>query len=73
MEEKLFEHFEQKGKLTGLSTLQIEKFRFACLKSIKENPDLEFDDLLIACRIYLNFIINSPTVDLGPIQSPKSA
>lgn len=71
MEKRLYEHFLHSGKLSAFTTEQLNKFEFACLKSVKENPDLDFNDLLIACRIYFNFIRDFPTVDLGPIVLPK--
>lgn len=60
MEKELFEQFEKKGKLKGLSELQIEKFKFACKKAIEVNPKLDFDGLLEACSIYLKLIIGDP-------------
>ena len=70
MEEKLFNHFQSEGKLCGLDKVQIEKFRLACVKAVIENPSLGFGDLCIACRIYLNFIIDFPDIDLGCIKYP---
>ena len=39
-----------------------------CEKYIKENPSLGFSGWVVAANIYLNFILDSPTIDLGPIQ-----
>jgi hypothetical protein len=71
MKEELFLHFERAGALSGLSETQINKFKFACEKAVAENPGLGFNDLCIACRVYLNFISDSPDIDLGPIRMPK--
>jgi len=67
MDKKIFAHFESMGALSGLTDLQISKFEFACEKAVEENPKLGFNDLCIACRIYLNFIINFPDLDLGSV------
>lgn len=71
MEKELYEHFLKNGKLTEFSDVQRDKFEYACLKAVKENPDLDFNDLLIACRIYFNFIRDFPKIDLGPIVQPN--
>lgn len=63
MEIKLFEHFEGSGKLDGLHPLQVEKFRICCRKAVVENPDLNFNELIGACRVYLYFVKEFP--DLG--------
>lgn len=48
-----------------LDTLQEIKFRLACFKSIKENPNLSsLSDLAIAANIYLNFILRYPDMEL---------
>ena len=60
MEKELFNYFLQLGKLEGFSPIQIKKFEYACKKSIIENPDLKFEELLIACKVYLNFIRDFP-------------
>ncbi|MCL2290855.1 MAG: hypothetical protein FWC34_09185 [Bacteroidetes bacterium] len=67
MDENLFLHFESIGALSGLTELQLSKFEFACEKAVEENPNLGFDDLCIACGVYLNFIISFPELDLGPV------
>jgi len=38
----------------------IAKFRICCKKAVDENPDHVFDELIIACRIYLNYLIEFP-------------
>lgn len=65
MEERLFNHFKMKGLLVEFSEIQVSKFRFACSKAVLENPNLGFNDLLIACRIYLGVIREFPDCDLG--------
>jgi hypothetical protein len=67
LEEELYHEILKKRRVT-LSPMQDEKFRFACKKSIPENPGLGFSGLLLACNIYLNFILDSPDLDLGPIK-----
>lgn len=57
MDIELFNHFEALGKLDGLHPMVITKFRICCKKAVDENPDFGFDDLIIACRIYLNLLI----------------
>lgn len=47
-----------------LNKLEQEKFKIACKKAFKENPELNFEDLVTACNIYLNFILNFPDDDL---------
>lgn len=68
MENKLYRYFSNSEKLNGFTQLQMEKFKYACKKAVQENPDLGFNDLCIACRIYMNFIREFPGIDLGPIQ-----
>lgn len=70
LEEKLFETVIKKRGIK-LSIIDAEKFRFACKKSIPENPYASYDDLLVVCNIYLNFILSSPTIDLGGIKLPE--
>lgn len=70
MESMLFEEFAIKGKLTDLSSYQVEQFRYACKKAVVENPDLNLPDLCIAARIYLNFIREFPDIDLGGLHPP---
>lgn len=67
MEDKLFNHFMMKGMLNDFTDNQVEKFRFSCKKAVLENPQLDFNDLLKACRIYLGFIRDFPECDLGDI------
>lgn len=48
-----------------LNPLQDIKFRMACYKSIKENPQLEdLRDWAIAASIYLNFILRNPGIEI---------
>lgn len=68
MHEKLFAHFDENGLLKGLHPMQVEKFRYACEKAVVENPDLGFNNLIIACRVYLNLIYDLPEIDLGGIR-----
>lgn len=67
MEERLFNHFKMKGSLVEFSEDQVSKFRFACSKAILENPNLGFNDLLFACKIYLDIIRDFPGCDLGDV------
>ena len=67
--DRLYNHCIQKRRLE-LTEGQADLFRYACEKSIKENPSLDFDNLSIAANIYLNLILDNPTIDLGPIQEP---
>ncbi len=53
-----------------LSDIQNEKFLFACEKSIAENPPLNFQGWKQAASIYLNYILDFPELDLGPIVMP---
>jgi len=46
------------------------KFHYACKKAILENPDLGFNDWVIAAKVYLTFIIDFPDLDLGPVMPP---
>ena len=70
LEEKLYrEVLEKRG--AKLTTEQDEKFRYACMKAIPENPGASYFDLMAACHIYLSFILNNPTLDLGPVKLPK--
>lgn len=64
METKLFNHFETLGKLEGLHSTVVAKFSICCKKAVVENPDLGFDELIIACRIYLNLLIEFPGLQL---------
>ena len=68
MDNKLFMHFENNGALSNLTDEQISKFKFACKKAVVDNPKLDFNDLCIACRIYLNFIISFPDLNLGSLR-----
>jgi len=67
LEEKLYnEVLEKRGAI--LNPDQEQKFRYACMKVIPENPGAGYFDLMAACHIYLNFILNNPEIDLGPIK-----
>lgn len=70
METKLFEHFSAMGKLNNLHAIDVEKFKYACKKAVLENPSLGFEDLCMACNIYLNLIKEFPQIDLGDIKLP---
>ena len=70
LEEKLYQEVLRKRNVE-LNPVQEKNFRFACKKSIPENPDADFDDLLLACNIYLNFILSFPSIDLGGIVLPE--
>jgi hypothetical protein len=70
LEEKLFHGVLEKRNVI-LTPDQSEKLRYACKKAILENPGLGYEGLLTACNIYLNLILSSPTIDLGPIIQPK--
>jgi len=67
LEEELYHQILKKRKVV-LNSVQAEKFKFACKKSIPENPGLDFSGLLLACNVYLNFILDFPDLDLGPIK-----
>ncbi|MGV3588111.1 MAG: hypothetical protein ACO1OF_13985 [Adhaeribacter sp.] len=54
-----------------LKPIQEEKFKYACEKAIQENPGENYFGLKIACRVYLNFILAYPDLDLGPIGHPQ--
>ncbi|GAC1314126.1 MAG: hypothetical protein NVSMB24_38380 [Mucilaginibacter sp.] len=69
LEEKLYQEVLQKRGIT-LNELQDQQFRYACMKVIPENPGAGYFDLMAACHIYLNFILNNPQIDLGPIKVP---
>jgi hypothetical protein len=43
-----------------LNSMQSEKFKLACEKSILENPNLAFPDLVKATRFYLDIILEFP-------------
>ena len=53
-----------------LNPAQEGEFRYACEKSIKENPSLDLNNLVIAAHIYLKMILDNPTIELGEIQPP---
>lgn len=53
-----------------LSEIQKEKLKYACKKTILENPQLDYNGWKTACKIYLNFIIDFPQLDLGGIEIP---
>lgn len=53
-----------------LSDLQRQKFLYACEKAIAENPTLNFSGQKQAASIYLNYILDFPELDLGPIITP---
>ena len=53
-----------------LSDNQKEKFHYACKKAILENPGLDFNGWKIAAKIYLNFIIDFPDLELGDVKKP---
>jgi len=66
LEEELYNEVLKKRQVV-LDHIQDAKFKFACKKSISENTGLDFSNLLIACNIYLNFILDFPELDLGTI------
>ncbi|TDP60702.1 hypothetical protein [Flavobacterium dankookense] len=53
-----------------LSEIQKEKLSCACKKAILENPQLDYNGWKIASKIYLNFIIDFPDIDLVGIKLP---
>ncbi len=70
IEEELYrEVLEKRG--VKLTPGQGQKFRYACMKVVPEDPQASHSDLLTACHIYLNFILNNPDLDLGPVKLPK--
>ncbi|MFA6083513.1 MAG: hypothetical protein WC743_04120 [Mucilaginibacter sp.] len=70
IQEKLYKDvLEKRG--VKLSGIQDEKFRYACMKAVAENPEFRYFDQMAACHIYLNFILNNPEVDLGPVKRPN--
>ena len=69
---KLYNAIIQESKKV-LNDSQKEKLYYACEKSIRENPELDFNDWKTAANIYLNFIIDFPLIDLGPIVENKDS
>lgn len=53
-----------------LTDAQSVQFLHACHKTIAENPTLDFQQHQTVARIYLNFVLNFDTLDLGSIQEP---
>lgn len=53
-----------KKRNVKLNPEQKAKLRHACVKSYVDNPDLGFNDLITAANIYLNFILDFPTMKL---------
>lgn len=47
-----------------LNDIQSAKFKYACEKSIIENPNLDFQSLLIATKFYLDTILEFPYCEL---------
>lgn len=47
-----------------LNDIQSTKFKYACEKSIIENPTLDFQNLLIATKFYLDTILDFPNCEL---------
>ena len=43
-----------------LNDVQSAKFKQACEKAVLENPNLDFQNLLVATKIYLNTILEFP-------------
>jgi hypothetical protein len=68
--EKLYDTVLEKRKVR-LTDIQQIKFRWACEKTIAENLGLNFHDWTIAANIYLNFVLDFPQLDLGPIVEPS--
>jgi hypothetical protein len=64
MDSQIFNHFKKNNLLFGLDDLQLSKFDLACKKAVAENPELNFDELCIAAKIYLNFIREYPDLKL---------
>ena len=66
---KLYETVLAKRNV-GLTDLQRKKFLSACEKTIAENSNLNFEHWTTAANIYLNFVLDFPQLDLGPIVEP---
>ena len=47
-----------------LNTAQSEKFKQACEKSVIDNPGLSLNHLMIASKIYLDFVLKFPELTL---------
>lgn len=62
--EKLVYDAVLKRRNLKLNQTNDEKFKIACKRAFKENPELSLEDLVTACNIYLNFILNFPDDDL---------
>lgn len=43
-----------------LNAVQSAKFQLACKKAIEENPNLDFQNLLVSTKLYLNTILEFP-------------
>ena len=70
MEKELYQYYEGKGLLVNWSAAQLDKFRFACHKSVIENPKLNLSDLIIATNKYHQLIFKYPTAELGEVHPP---
>lgn len=64
MEEKLYNKTLKEFGIIALNPAQDVKFKQACIKSIDDNPGADFGSLIIATRIYLNYILKFPEITL---------
>lgn len=61
---KLYDEILKRNPSVNLSQEQKLTLEKACQNSIRDNPNLNFENTLIAVQIYLNFLIEFPTLSL---------
>lgn len=70
MEEIIEKIYQEISKSKQLNPVLQEKLKLACRKAVLENPTLGYESWLYAARIYLNFIVDFPHLELGPVVPP---
>lgn len=62
---KIYDAVLQKSKVQ-LNSMQDEKFKEACKRVLIDNPDLDFNNHVIAATVWLKNILDFPTIQFPP-------
>jgi hypothetical protein len=62
--EELYTLAIDKLNTVNFSTGQFAKLKLACHKTVLENPAVDIDECLVAVKIYYQYIVDFPEVEL---------
>ena len=70
--EKIYRECVKSLKTRKLSSSQELLLKEGCKKAIDDNPELPFNDQLFAAKIYLNYIVLFPELEINEQSSKMS-